>query len=217
MSSPPKLHIAYCDIKAAKYAVTKWHYSRVMPAAPVRYGVWEHGQFVGAVMYGLGAGNATRGEQYGLAKTHQVAELQRVALKDGHETPTSKIVAITIRLLKQHSPNLRLLISFADELGQGHHGGIYQAGNWIYTGAFEGDGGFTINGKAYHSRSVYSKGWVQSVKWLRENVDPKARKNATRKHRYLYPLDDEMRARIAPLAKPYPKRASEAGHSPNPG
>ena len=27
------------------------------------------------------------------------------------------------------------------------------------------------------------------------------------KFKYLYPLDAEMRARIAPLAKPYPKRA----------
>ena len=27
------------------------------------------------------------------------------------------------------------------------------------------------------------------------------------KHRYLMPLDEAMRAQIAPLAKPYPKRA----------
>lgn len=30
------------------------------------------------------------------------------------------------------------------------------------------------------------------------------------KHRYLMPLDDEMRAKIAPLARPYPKRAGSA-------
>ena len=30
------------------------------------------------------------------------------------------------------------------------------------------------------------------------------------KHRYLMPLDDEMRKRILPLAKPYPKRAKQA-------
>jgi len=211
MSSPPNLHIAFCDFKAAKYAVTNWHYSRTMPSAPVRFGVWEHGQFIGAVMYGLGAGNATRGEQYGLAKTHEVAELQRVALKNGHKTPTSKIIAITIRLLKKHSPGIRLLISFADEMAQGHHGGIYQAGNWIYAGKFTGDGGFVINGKKYHSKSVHSKGWKQSLDWLRKNVDPQAYKLPTLKHRYLYPLDEELRTRIAPLAKRYPKRASEAG------
>jgi hypothetical protein len=31
------------------------------------------------------------------------------------------------------------------------------------------------------------------------------------KHRYLMPLDDEMRVRILPLAKPYPKRATSIG------
>jgi hypothetical protein len=30
------------------------------------------------------------------------------------------------------------------------------------------------------------------------------------KHRYLMPLDKEMSAKIAPLAKPYPKRVKQA-------
>jgi len=30
------------------------------------------------------------------------------------------------------------------------------------------------------------------------------------KHRYLMPLDTDMRARIMPFAKPYPKRAKQA-------
>ena len=32
----------------------------------------------------------------------------------------------------------------------------------------------------------------------------------SRKHRYLMPLDKEMSAKIAPLAKPYPKRVKQA-------
>jgi len=31
------------------------------------------------------------------------------------------------------------------------------------------------------------------------------------KHKYLMPLDAEMRAKIAPLAKPYPKRERSIG------
>ncbi len=30
------------------------------------------------------------------------------------------------------------------------------------------------------------------------------------KHRYLFPLDDAMKAQVAPLAKPYPKREQPA-------
>ncbi len=36
--------------------------------------------------------------------------------------------------------------------------------------------------------------------------------NLKPKYRYLMPLDDEMRAKIAPLAKPYPKRAGSKGN-----
>ena len=48
--------------------------------------------------------------------------------------------------------------------------------------------------------------------------DPNVRVVAgSRKHRYLLPLDADMRARIAPLAQPYPKRVKQAtdGHHPD--
>jgi len=205
MSDKVELRLDWCSYEAAKFAVEHWHYSQTMPSSSVKIGAWEDGQFIGAVCFGIGAGNITRGEKYGLAKTNDIAELMRVALKE-HKTPTSKIITIACKMVKKQSPNLRMLISFADELGQGHHGGIYQAAGWVYAGAFEGDGGFIINGQHWHSRSVGSRGWQQSVKWLRENVDPNCTKAATKKHRYLFPLDDAMRKQIEPLRKPYPKR-----------
>lgn len=204
-----QLKLDWINHEAARYAVENWHYSRVMPNAGVKIGVWEDGEFIGAVLFGVGAGNSTRGESYGLNRSHEIAELVRVALKDGHASPVSRIVSIAIRMLKKQSPKLRMLISFADELGQNHLGTIYQAGNWIYAGVFDGDGGFIIHGKIVHSRTVGSAGWVQSVEWLRKHVDPACRKAKTRKHRYLYPLDDDMRARLEPLRQPYPKRAKE--------
>lgn len=209
------LRLDWCDIKAARHAVLTWHYSAALPAGKlVKVGVWEDNAFVGAVLFGLGAGASTDGRQYGLARTHEVTELVRVALAPNHEAPTSRIVAIALRMLNRQSPRLRLVISFADTL-QGHHGGIYQAGNWLYAGMTAGDSVFVVRGRRMHPKSVHSRGWVQSARWLRENVDPNATcEKLPGKHRYLYPLDDEMRERIAPLAKPYPKRASEAGDDP---
>jgi len=65
----------------------------------------------------------------------------------------------------------------------------------------------------YHPRSLYAKYGVggQSIPWLRAHVDPKAErvKNGV-KHKYVMPLDGEIRAKIEPLAKPYPKRAGSA-------
>jgi len=44
--------------------------------------------------------------------------------------------------------------------------------------------------------------------------------NTKGKHRYLMPLDDEMKKRILPLSKPYPKRpklGNDADHANSDG
>jgi hypothetical protein len=203
------LKLDWATHKAAKYACENWHYSGSLPTAQCKIGVWERGRFVGVLVFGTGAGNSTRGEQYGLTRAGQVAELVRVALRD-HKAPVSKMLAIAIRMVKAKYTGLELLISFADEMGQGHHGGIYQATNWLYAGTFEGDGGWIIRGSVVHNKTVHSKGWKQTEEWLRANIDPNVKRNPTRKHRYLYPLNEKVRQRILPLSKPYPKRVKQA-------
>ena len=187
-----------------------------MPSSQCRIGVWEDNSFRGVVLFGIGAGASTNGQKYRLGKRGEVAELVRVALRS-HITPVSKMLSIAIKMMKKKNPGIRLVISFADEYTQGHLGTIYQAGNWIYTGTFEGDGGFVIFGKTIHSRTVGSRGWKQTIEWIRKNVDSNVKKAKTRKHRYLMPLDAEIRQRIEPLAKSYPKRPKQAmapqGHS----
>jgi hypothetical protein len=204
------LRIDWATHAAAKHAVENWHYSERMPKSKlVKIGAWESDRFIGVVIFGVGGGNSTHGGKYGLNPAGDVCELVRVALRD-HVTPVSKIVAIALRFLKKSNPSLRMVVSFADT-SQGHHGGIYQAGNWVYTGLTEGDREFHVKGEIFHPRTIHLRGWRQVESWLRENVDPFARLVKTPgKHRYLMPLDDAMREQIAPLAKPYPKRVKQA-------
>ena len=207
--SKPKLHIDWATYKAARYACQKWHYSGSLPGGGrVQFGVWEDGRFVGAIVYGIGSGNATNGTRYGLRRSHEMAELARVALRD-HETPVSRIVAITLKKLRQHCPGLRLIISLADPY-QGHHGGIYQAGNWVYTGQTPSARFFRVNGKVVHPRTIGSRKLPQTIAGARR-LDPNADAvSMPGKHRYLMPLDADMRRQIEPLAKPYPTRGKQA-------
>ena len=195
MNSRPELRIDWCTHEAAKYAVEKWHYSRSLPCGKnVFVGVWEGGRFVGCVVFGRGANRNMAGE-FGLTFTECV-ELTRIALAN-HEWPVSKITSLAIRFLRKQSPGLRLIVSYADPQ-QGHHGGIYQAMGWAYVGTSRPQSQ-TVG---MHKRTAASRhgGTIKGLK----------RTAVTCKHKYLYPLDDVMRAQIEPLRKPYPKRVRSA-------
>jgi len=196
MSSKPTLRLDWCSYQAAKYAVEHWHYSGRMPRSKlVTIGVWEGEKFIGAVIFGVGA-TSDLVKRYGLT-AQQGCELVRIALTN-HKTPVSRIVSIALRKLKQDFHGLRLIVSFADP-AQAHHGGIYQAGNWVYTGLSGAYAEYVINGRRMHGRTVHA---VYGSK--RPFKDCLVMGNG--KHRYLYPLDAAMREQIVSLAKPYPKR-----------
>jgi hypothetical protein len=195
----PALKIDWATHDAARWACEKWHYSHIIPASKmVRIGAWEDGRFIGVVLFSWG-GNNRLGAPYGLAMD-ECCELVRVALRD-HATPVSRIVAIALRFLKRQSPGVRLVVSFADPV-QGHHGGIYQAGGWTYTGRSAPSYELVLNGKRLHKRAYTGNNFGNPKMPLPAGAE---KRPTPGKHRYLMPMDADMRARIAHLAKPYPK------------
>lgn len=209
MSDKKTLVMDWASHKAAKHAVEKWHYSGVMPYGKcVKIGAWEDGRFIGVIIFSMGAGDSTNGKRFGLARNGEMIELVRVALRS-HATPVTRMIAISVKMLKREFPKIRMLVSFADS-SQGHHGGIYQGGNWVYTGETTTTE-FVVHGKQMHLRSIYQKGWRQTIGWIRENIDPNAyRVKTDPKYRYLMGLDSEMVEHVQSLAKPYPKREKQA-------
>ena len=209
MQDKPNLKIDWASHEAAKYACTNWHYSKSIPVPPlVKIGAWEDGKFIGVVIFSRGASSNLM-TPYGL-KQDEGGELTRIALTN-HKSTVSKIVKFALIFLKKNSPNLRLIVSFADPQ-YGHHGGVYQAGNWVYCGDTAPGLEYWHKEKRLHSRQVSEKGWnIQQGKQRRTVKPSECQIIKTKgKHRYLMPLDKEMSAKIALLAKPYPKREKQA-------
>jgi hypothetical protein len=200
------LKVDWCSFSAAKYACENWHYSQVIPVGKlVKVGVWENDKFIGAVIFGRGANNNML-KPFGL-NADEGCELVRVAMTH-HNTPVSKVLSLAIKFLKKSNSGLKLIVSYADA-DQNHHGCIYQATNWIYTGLMNKGqmGAFIINGKKTHRKSVHSKGIKQNIESVRKHLDPNATVFITSgKHRYLMPLEKKTRKKIECLAKPYPKK-----------
>ena len=199
------LRIDWATHAAAKHAVEKWHYSQRLPMPPlVKVGAWEDGKFIGCILFGRGANNAI-GREYGLTQL-EACELVRIALTD-HKAPVSRIASFAIKFLQKQSPGVRLVVSYADA-EQGHHGGVYQAMNWLYVGRSMGSAEFFHEGRWKHNREITSGAFGSSR--AVSDISKLPKRKTQGKHKYLMPLDDEMRAQIAPLAKPYPKRVKQA-------
>lgn len=195
------LKLDWCSHEAAKYAVEHWHYSEKLPRASLtKIGVWENEVFKGCIIFSMGANNDLV-RQYGL-KPWQGCELTRIAMTD-HQVSVSRICSIAIKFLKNKCPKLELIVSFADPR-RGHHGGVYQAMGWIYSGICDGANFAVVRGKHIHARTVFQ--WIKSGRIKKRSDIPHEKPPG--KHRYLFPLNEQMRKRIIHLSKPYPKRAT---------
>src|SRR6476661_210021 len=109
----------------------KYHYAKRVPSISFAYG-WtndETGELEAVLAIGKPASNALCEGVCGKENRGFVFELQRICAKPELSIPLSRFVGEVLRIL----PNL-ILVSYADT-AWGHFGTIYQATNWIYTGA----------------------------------------------------------------------------------
>lgn len=202
-----KLLVAPCSYEAAKYAVMHWHYSRTMPVGKrVNIGVWEKGQFIGVIIFGTGACPQIA-DPFKIAR-QEACELVRVALRK-HQTNVSRIISIGIHILRKICPNLRIIVSYADP-EQGHNGGIYQAGNWLYLGETVPVEWFiyTKTNKRVHTKTVKTGRRGYATKLKKQGI---IRSIYLIKYKYAYPLDKKMRKQIEKSRQDNPKRATSIG------
>ena len=192
--------------KAVRYACTHYHYAKSVPSVQYGYNVYEDGEWCGVILYGSGA-TINIASPFDMVQG-EVLELVRVAL-NGKQKTTSECVAASLRQLHKDAPHIKIIVSFAD-CDQNHIGTIYQATNWIYLGRKnEGDrGAFIVHGKKMHPRTVGAmKGGVQSLQWVRENLDPEATEFRTQgKEKYIFVFDKRLRKKWLKQAQPYPKK-----------
>lgn len=135
------------------------------------------------------------------------------ATRTNSQISVSRIVSIALRMLGRVNPGIRAVLSYADP-EHGHVGGIYQAGGWFYVGrGGSQEAFFDEYGKRIHSRSISVRGVKKqfgSFGRPHRKASEMRRVVLQQKHKYLMPLDPDVRARIAALSKPYPKRERSA-------
>lgn len=129
--------------------------------------------------------------------TVEVRELARLWAPDGH-SPNLLSTAMSAALTAlRHQTGCEAVVSFADP-NQGHHGGVYQAASWIYTGQSEETRVYrTAEGLTLSRRSFHS-----GAKSLLPDITPVRLEG---KHRYVRCLTRTSRRLLAHDPRPYPK------------
>ena len=145
------------------------HYAKRIPSISYAFGLFDSKIMQGILTVGKPASNALCIGVCGKHNSKYVYELNRLCVNDGlKKNVLSYFVSQSLKML-----NNIILVSYADT-SQNHNGYIYQATNWIYTGATKErtDIGSEDN---KHSRH-YDK-----------NIDyKKNRKFRSSKHRYIF-------------------------------
>jgi len=191
----------------AKEMIEKFHYSGRLSSCRYPLGVFyktdnQHKFFdeaeeklIGTITYGFPVGRRVLGSIFSeeILETKNILELTRLFVHDGYgKNIESHVISSSFKWLKKHSPDIKVLISYADPEQQ-HDGAIYQATNWIYQGC----GDFQLaptyslrleeNGEWMHSRSVYSKfGSADPKKMVKAIGHTFWLKKEASKHRYIY-------------------------------
>ena len=168
------------------------HYAGRLPSISYAFGYFEDDEMKGVLTVGKPASNSLCRGLAGAKWSPNVYELNRLIVNG--ETYDNALSFFVGKVLKLLSDTDIVLVSYADE-GMGHHGYIYQATNWLYTGKTLGR----------------TDKYVPGGKHSRHYVDnqPHLRRVRTSKHRYVYVPNKRLRKSfLADLKYPivdYPK------------
>lgn len=194
MSIKDKYQVKSIDSYLCKEWLLYKHYAKRLCSISYSFGLFENNVLIGVCTFGSPASRNLCIGVCGEINAQRVNELNRLCVNDGLEkNALSYFVGSCLKLL----PSGLIIVSYADT-AQNHNGYIYQATNWIYTGATKER---TDIGEENNKHSRHYK----------KNIDyTKNRKFRSSKHRYIYFTGNKkeqknLKNQLNYQEQPYPK------------
>ena len=180
------------------------HYAHRLPNTVYAFGLYEGARLVGVCSFGIPASPSLIMGSMGEAYKDTFLELNRLCIEEG--APPNALSFFVSRCLKL-LPSPTIVVSYADS-AMGHHGYIYQATNFIYTGLTKPHKEYSLGPSNKHSRHLLdSYGGINEAK--RKGI-PLEEGQRSLKHRYFFFVGSKkQRAKMLADLKypvlPYPK------------
>ena len=207
-----KYTVKSIDTSQSKEWLLRKHYAKRLCSISFCFGLFGLDNIlVGVCTFGSPPSRALCIGVCGTENAHKVNELNRLCVNEGLEKNVlSFFVSSCLKLL----PNDLIIVSYADT-SQGHHGYIYQATNWLYTGlSAKRTERYDINNPNKHSKSVTEN--------KNNNYQDLAVRQRPQKHRYIFFTGNKKQIKMLKLKlkykqEPYPKgenKRYDASYSP---
>lgn len=187
----------------AKEWVLYKHYAHRVPSICFAFGLYRGGVLEGVCTFGIPPSQDLIIGAIGIEYKDNFLELNRLVVNDG--LPRNALSFFVSQCLKM-LPRPMVVISYADS-GKGHHGYIYQATNWVYTGLSKPHTDYLPEGmENAHQRTISGKSVAE---WRKTTNLVKVERS--QKYRYFQFLGDKRQVRKMrkdlkfPVVKDYPK------------
>lgn len=202
---------------------TEWflhkHYAKRIPPIFQVFGLYIDNELSGVCSFGRPMSHTLVKGAFNGMYEDCFLELNRLVVNDG--LPPNTLSFFVSQCLKKLSSPC-VVVSYADT-SQHHHGYIYQATNWVYTGLSNRFTDFAVEGleHLHHATVGDSVGRCDKTKGINKRVlleqkygDRLYLKERPRKHRYFYFLGTKkqkklMKKNLAYDVLPYPKGKNE--------
>lgn len=163
--------------------VTKKHYSRNMSIFWKGFGLVENNSITGVCIFGQPSPPIQK--HAFKDRDFKLYELTRLVVQSKTKNATSFLVGNALKMLEAPCA----VVSYADT-EMGHCGIVYQATNWLYTGAtISHDHLYLIDGKRTHAMTLRDRGITNPKEWARDNNISTVKPHP--KHRYFFFVGDK--------------------------
>lgn len=205
------------EFAAARALIEAHHYLGQLRKSGIQVGLFSGAELIGAAVYGQPSREGVVKALWERGTLANTAELLRFYTIDGLEPWLG--TWFLSRSIKQLPREIEMLVAFSDP-AHGHHGGLYQAASWLFTG-------ITTN-TPYHYEDALGNRIAKGTPWKqarRDRVAGRAPEGETpaegerrvvaargwrrvqdeRKFRYVYPRSKRARRLLRQTVYPYPK------------
>ena len=179
------LELRVLDNHTATSFISKYHYSKTCSRIVVAIGEFIGNDIKNCIVFNYCAGREMAKQVMQGGDNTNTLELARmVSIEPKPKNLESYCIAKAFNWLKNNMPNIKIIISYADNT-MGHHGYCYQASGFTYYGQSRPTKEHYLNGKRIHERVLNSRYGTSSSEQLKSLLGDS----------YTYKINNETKSR----------------------